>query len=446
MVAQQYKKLLWAMAPMGLAAISVMAQPIAGAQDHSSTSPFQKRADIEDSNIVLIGGEAPQGPIVLVFGALGIAFLCLIFAIIRATTSSGKHLTGERNKAKTDLRLRGGQVSPSGSRLMLNSTVQSPMSTPLVSRSDLVDGSSASTVVAGKRSSSNRPTSHAPRGYSGSSMSRMSGMKSTYTSYSGNSMTEIPMLNATGRTQTQLSNSSGSSGEPTPAMGPRGAKMVAGPRRQMRNAPSGHRHSTSTVYRGTDLYLARANSGVGPVMNPSAVDAAYSPRASSPNVAGSSDLKRYVSDSKDHSRRNSAAGLLDDDPFTPLSPHHSAPTSADHSSGILSPTKSHPLTGNAPSAPPSWASHQSSTKAPPYPRQANGPTSADHSRQARPGAGNRGSNHRDRNAGFFQYGGRADEENHQGFEQLRPGQLAQPVLNGNGRRGHRGQPTGKSFL
>lgn len=467
------RRMLCTVITLGAAAAAV-AQPL-GLQDGSAELPTQqllsKRADRSTTQAKLIDGETPQGPIVLVFGALGIAVACLIFVAIKANISSDKRLTQERQKAKTDLRLKGGQVSPTGSRTMLNASTRSPLATPLMSRSDLGNhGPSVAGASNNKRASGGRPYAHSPRGYSGSYVSRDSGMKSNYTSFSGSSMAEIPMLSATGRMATTMSSYSTSSGEPS-SQTPTTPGRV--PRPPIRQAPSGHRHSTSTVFRGTNLYTSRNSTAAPPVVNPSAVDAAYSPRSGSPKLTTGNDLKRYVTDSYEHSRRNSASGLLDDDPFTPLSPYHSAPSSADHS-GVLSPTNSHPLAGprtqaagdrSAAAAASSSAgsssasvssgsqarTNESSSNAPPYPSYParSGPSVAgDRASTLRPGiaaGGPRAMRNAERSGGFFQYGvgpNAGEAEQGQNFEQLRPGQLAQPIGDGNGRRGRKGQPVG----
>lgn len=449
-----------------IVAVSVMASPIAAdtaANNNASPQRLQRREE-KDSDDKLIDGKAPEGPILLVFGGLAVAAVCLVFVVIRVnlntpTTASGRQIMEERAKARTDLRLRGGN-SQQTTRIGLDSNLQSPSATPTMSRSDTSDMLSASPLKPGQGSAPPKTKAQraALRGYSGSSFSRASGGERSYSSFA--SMMDVPMLSSSGRMGTTNSQESGQSEEYSKGavgimnaasrpIGPRGPQ----PQRQSQFGRAQDKRN-STLYRGTNLTLTRSGSGRTPALRPSAVTPSYHPAPGSPKHQQGQELRRYQSDSAEQSRRSSAANLLDDDYLAPAqgpSPYASAgSSSSDHSSGLTAATQ-HPLSTSSHQRQPLQPGHYITSnywkqqgQSPAYP-QASGsgavapsPNSMYYNASSQPPSA---SPHQGVFSAVDGARGR-DEESFAQYDNSRPGQFTQPVAEGNGRRGIRGAPAG----
>ncbi|CAO1630234.1 unnamed protein product [Parajaminaea phylloscopi] len=435
----------------------------------ASPLALQKRdADLDSADIVKIkGSNAPAGPLYLIFGALAIALVALIFTVVKvllpgSISASGRRIMEERAKARTDLRVRG-MSSRRGSAVGLSeSNMTSPISSPTIGRNTYSDlkrpsvGSSTDQLRTGKRaaiSSWSRPSLG------------MTDMQSL------SSMADVPMLTANGRANTHFSNLSSSSGKASgsssplvPLAGAGSAPPGPGVEGQepthARRPPLPQKRSTnrsSTVYRGTDLHLTRQSSTKSHRISagPAWVDASLSRDPGSPRgqTGGTSDIRRFGEESPRESRRNSSANLLEDGVMAVLSPADAAssPSSAsDSSSKQLQPTSTHPLSRpNRPtvdtssgvlidygnrnsqteqSPPPQWHRRGTSGTAPSHFR--NGLVFPDHSDSS---SSLSRSPYRD-----LEQGPGPDHDN------LPPGSLRQPVAKGNGKRGFRGSLAGLS--
>lgn len=446
----------------GLVGLLLLAQP-----SSAQAASIERRADSHDSAAFLLGGKAPADAVILVCGGLGVSVACLCFILIRVSASNksfsagSRRLVEERHKAQTDLRVRGHsspqQMHQVDRGIGGSNTPDSPTSLPLV---DSISSDGAQTPIRQHRNSRGGvPPTKNPRGYSGSSFSRASGGEMSYNSYS--SLMEVPMLGITGRMNTTTSQGSIASNDKDAAharlAGLTQPNKPVGPRRpksQLMNRPDSFRNS---IARGSNVYLYRTGSGA----NSNRFNLTYHESGTSPvdgpvQLPGGSDLRRYHSESRGQSRRNSASGLLDDDRLGVGSSNGSAyhspgESSSSHSSGLL-PASQHPLSSaaaeTATAAPQRQASlprsnppahgvqghyvtsnHWKATgqQPPQAPRQGGSEV------PLYPGQAVSSSGHRSQ---------RSDVESAGAYDAARSGQFTQPVAAGDGRRNNRGHPAG----
>lgn len=404
--------------------------------------PMQRReADLDEASIVKFkGSDAPAGPLLLIFGGLGVSAVALIFVVIKMllpghVSTSGRRIMEERAKAKTDLRVRGAasrRNSPAG---LSPSGPVSPSSTPDTAR-----------VLMSDRDPFAPKDRYGVKAEHAKSWSR----PSVATQGTMSSLADVPMLTAHGRANTTFSSESYSSGEGKKSGSTIAATTASTPVQDIAFtiSPSGTRrpalparsstYRSSTVYRGTDLNLSRQPSNptrgrVTPA--PAWVDASQSrdPGTTTGRTGRMSALVRHASDSPDHSRRNSASNLLGDERLSRSSSSdamHSAfsqASSTNPPSHPLSPQRSIPAINSMDY---SGKTQHSSRPAVPQghrPRNARPAVFVEEPYSDVPRARPQQTTTRYR-----------DVERDTDLSYARPGQYRQPVAPGNGRRGSRG--------
>ncbi|CAO1625891.1 unnamed protein product [Jaminaea pallidilutea] len=259
----------------------------------SDDAPFsviaKRAANINAESVNKIkGSTVPQGPILLVLCALAVAFLCLVFVVIKvvvpgSTLASGKKITEERARAKTVLRIRGAAGSIRADRRAMTNTTDSSLNS--MSDSALKSDAGFKTVVP-------HFNQHDDRSDSTPSSSSSSDVGKSY-----------PFMRQGVARQSSLNHQQQRSARPPPR-------------------PTTNR--TSTLFRGTDLNISRqpSNSALHQVASNSS-----STRAAPPmQQHGHNNSGDFYSPSQSpsQSRRNSDVNLLLDS--TPVSQHPLLPS------------------------------------------------------------------------------------------------------------------------
>lgn len=428
---------------------------------HPTLTLDKRIADLGAANIVKIKGNgAPAGPLYLIFGGLSVAFVAFIFAIVKVLlpgklSSSGRRLMEERERARSDLRVRGGGSRQGSTMVTTDSPMMSPLASSVVSRGPFADPNRQLLLPPSGRMSGGK---HA---HISSTLSRPS-ISTGANSLS--SMVDVPMLGAHDGAYTAFSSDSLSSGEgyknaaamAAAAVGSSSYVAFAGQHSGTRRPALPHRESTnrsSTVYRGTDLNLSRKPSTKSQTVTaaPAWVDASQQRDTGLPRgqQGGMSSIHRFTSDSPDQSRRNSSSNLLDDvsaslSPHDITSPFSATSSSSGHSSNQLQLTKVHPLSNqkrpSAANASTSFVDYSSRTQT--SDRSSHAPPQWHRSGKYQPSVAPRD--------GFFYPNSASSPSSYRALErdsnansdQAAPGSIRQPVAKGNGRRGIRGSIVG----
>lgn len=256
-----------------------------------SLAVFAKRAaDINAESVNKIkGSTVPQGPILLVLCALAVAFVCLVFVVIKvvvpgSTLASGKKITEERARAKTVLRIRGAAGSIRADRRAMTNTTDSS----LASMSD-------------------------------SALKSDAGFK-----------TNVPHFhqNDDRSDSTPSSSSSSDVGKSYPFMRQGVARQSSlnhhQQQRSVRPPPRPTTNRTSTLFRGTDVNISRQPSN--PALHQVASNSSSTRAAPPMQQHGHNNSGDFYSPSQSpsQSRRNSDVNLLLDS--TPVSQHPLLPS------------------------------------------------------------------------------------------------------------------------